>query len=221
MYSKFFNPFPTLETERLILRKLKKSDTKDLYEYCSSPVSAKYSLWQPHEDIGVTRQYISWLLRSYKRGEYFTWGIELKESGKLIGTCSFTSVDNEYKVAEIGYGIGNAYWGNGYAAEAVKAVLEYGFCTVGFISINAKIMKENVSSVRLASAVGMECDGLLRNGIYCKGEAHDLYVFSMLDTDYQKIIDSNDSLPTDQECDPPKEDTPNESIEDEVEEDKN
>ena len=99
----------------------------------------------------------------------------------------------------------NSYWGNGYANEAVKAILDFGFCTVGFICINAKIMKENVPSVRLASAVGMECDGLLRNGVYCKGEPHDVYVFSMLDTDYQKIIDSQNTLPIDQTEQPEQE----------------
>ena len=189
MYSQFFKPFPIIETERLVLRKIKKSDVKDLYEYCSSEVSAKYSLWEPHENIGVTRQYISWLLRSEKRGEYFTWGIELKENSKLIGTVSLPSIDKYYKVAEIGYGIIDSYWGNGYASEAIKAIMEYGFCTVGFICINAKIMKENSASVRVASAVGMQCDGLLRNGVYCKDKAHDVYVFSMLDTDYQNLIE--------------------------------
>ena len=193
MYTQFFKPFPTIETDRLILRKIKKSDAKDLYEYCSSEVSAKYSLWEPHEDLGVTRQYISWLLRSEKRGEYFTWGIELKSSGKLIGTVSLPSIDKDYKVAEIGYGIIDSYWGNGYASEAIKAIMEYGFCTVGFICINAKIMKENSASVRVASAVGMQCDGLLRNGVYCKGKAHDVYVFSMLDTDYKELLEKQEN----------------------------
>ena len=193
MYTQFFKPFPTIETDRLILRKIKKSDAKDLYEYCSSEVSARYSLWEPHEDLGVTRQYISWLLRSEKRGEYFTWGIELKSSGKLIGTVSLPSIDKDYKVAEIGYGIIDSYWGNGYASEAIKAIMEYGFCTVGFICINAKIMKENSASVRVASAVGMQCDGLLRNGVYCKGKAHDVYVFSMIDTDYKELLEKQES----------------------------
>lgn len=193
MYTQFFKPFPTIETDRLILRKIKKSDAKDLYEYCSSEVSARYSLWEPHEDLGVTRQYISWLLRSEKRGEYFTWGIELKSSGKLIGTVSLPSIDKDYKVAEIGYGIIDSYWGNGYASEAIKAIMEYGFCTVGFICINAKIMKENSASVRVASAVGMQCDGLLRNGVYCKGKAHDVYVFSMLDTDYKELLEKQEN----------------------------
>lgn len=193
MYTQFFKPFPTIETDRLILRKIKKSDAKDLYEYCSSEVSARYSLWEPHEDLGVTRQYISWLLRSEKRGEYFTWGIELKSSGKLIGTVSLPSIDKDYKVAEIGYGIIDSYWGNGYASEAIKAIMEYGFCTVGFICINAKIMKENSASVRVASAVGMQCDGLLRNGVYCKGKAHDVYVFSMIDTDYKEMLEKQEN----------------------------
>ena len=193
MYTQFFKPFPTIETDRLILRKIKKSDAKDLYEYCSSEVSARYSLWEPHEDLGVTRQYISWLLRSEKRGEYFTWGIELKSSGKLIGTVSLPSIDKDYKVAEIGYGIIDSYWGNGYASEAIKAIMEYGFCTVGFICINAKIMKENSASVRVASAVGMQCDGLLRNGVYCKGKSHDVYVFSMLDTDYKEVLEKQEN----------------------------
>ena len=193
MYTQFFKPFPTIETDRLILRKIKKSEAKDLYEYCSSEVSARYSLWEPHEDLGVTRQYISWLLRSEKRGEYFTWGIELKSSGKLIGTVSLPSIDKDYKVAEIGYGIIDSYWGNGYASEAIKAIMEYGFCTVGFICINAKIMKENSASVRVASAVGMQCDGLLRNGVYCKGKAHDVDVFSMLDTDYKELLEKQEN----------------------------
>lgn len=196
MYTQFFKPFPTIETDRLILRKLNKGDAKDLYEYCSSEVSAKYSLWEPHEDLGVTRQYISWLLKTEKRGEYFTWGIELKENGKLIGTVSFPEMDKHYKIAEIGYGIIDAYWGNGYASEAIKAVMEYGFCTVGLICINAKIMKENTASVRVASAVGMQCDGLLRNGVYCKGKSHDVYVFSMLDTDYKEMLEKQTEEPS-------------------------
>ncbi len=198
MYSQFFNPFPRIETERLILRKIKRNDAKDLYEYCSNPISAKYSLWDPHEDIGVTRQYISWLLRSQKRGEYMTWGIELKESGKLIGTVSFTEMDKFYKTAEIGYGIIDSFWGNGYASEAIKAIMEFGFCTIGLICITAKIMKENVASVRIASAVGMQCDGLLRNGVYCKGNAHDIYVFSITDQDYQNLIDAQPNTDTEE-----------------------
>ena len=131
MYATYFKPFPTLITPRLILRKVQKKDLDDIYEYCRLPSSCKYAQWQPHEDRSVTKQYLAWLFSAMRHGAYFTWVIELRETGKVIGTCSFVNMDEEYKIAEIGYGIGKSFWGNGYATEAVRAVMDYGFTRVG------------------------------------------------------------------------------------------
>ena len=184
MYSRYFKPFPTLETERLILRKLNKHDAEDLYEYCKSYKSARFSKWQPHESVAVTKSFINYSLNQAKRGEYFTWGIELKSTGKLIGTCSYNNVDNEYKIAEIGYGLTEAYHGNGYAKEAVEKILEYGFCTVGFIRMYAQVVKENISSINLLETIGFECEGLLKNGVYLKGTPADVFIFGITDSAY-------------------------------------
>ena len=189
MYAKYFRPFPSLETDRLILRKVKKSDVGDIYEYCRSPISAKFADWQPHESISVTKQYISWLLSSARKGEYMTWVIELKATGEVIGTCSFTNMDKDFRVAEIGYGIKNAFWGKGYASEAVRAVFDYGFCNIGLVRIFARIMKNNVRSVHLARSVGMECEGLMKKAVWCKGAPHDLYYYAITDDDYRIIIE--------------------------------
>lgn len=186
MYSKFFKPFPTLETERLILRKLNKHDAEDLYEYCKSYKSARYSKWEPHESVAVTKSFINYSLNRAKRGEYFTWGIELKSTGKLIGTCSYTNVDGDYKIAEIGYGLTESYHGNGYASEAVGKILEYGFCTIGFIRMYAQVVKENIPSINLLETVGFECEGLLKNGVYLKGNPQDLFIFGITDSAYAK-----------------------------------
>ncbi len=188
MYLKYFKPFPYIETERLILRKVKKSDAADLYEYCRSSISAKFADWAPHENLGVTKQYISWLLSSVRRGEYMTWVIEIKETGKVIGTCSFTSMDKSFRVAEIGYGIISSYWGKGFATEAVSAIMEYGFCTIGLCRIFARIMKENVRSIHLASRVGMECEGFMKKAVWCKEAPHDLYYYAITDDMYENII---------------------------------
>ena len=192
MYTTYFKPFPTIETDRLILRKVKKNDAADLYEYCKSPISAKYADWEIHEDISVTKQYINWLLSSEKHGQYFTWCIEEKVSGKVIGTCSFTSIDREYKVAEIGYGILKNYWGNGYASEAVAAMMDYGFCRIGLCRIFARIMKGNINSVKLAKRLNMECEGYLRKGVWCNGSAKDLYLYAITDEDYLKNLPQED-----------------------------
>ena len=187
MYSKFFKPFPTLETERLILRKLNKHDAEDLYEYCKSYKSAQFSKWQPHESVAVTKSFISYSLNLAKRGEYFTWGIILKSTGKLIGTCSYNTVDAEYKIAEIGYGLIEKYQGQGYAREAVGKILEYGFCTVGLMRMAAQVVKENASSINLLEALGFECEGLLKNGVWLKDTPADVFIFGMTDAAYCKI----------------------------------
>ena len=199
MYSRYFKPFPTLETERLILRKLNKHDAEDLYEYCKSYKSARFSKWQPHESVAVTKSFINYSLGLAKRGEYFTWGIELKSNGKLIGTCSYNNIDNEYKIAEIGYGLTEAYQGKGYAKEAVSAILEYGFCTVGFIRMYAQVVKENIQSVNLLEALGFECEGLLKNGVYLKGTPADVFIFGMTDKAYGVEIASEETLDNTQE----------------------
>ncbi len=197
MYSTYFKPFPILETERLKLRKVKKKDCRDLYEYCCDPVSSRYSDWQPHEDAAVTKQFIKGLLSAEHRGEYFMWCIEIKETGKVIGSISLTDIDRHYKVAELGYGIQKAYYGKGYATEAAKAVLEYLFCTVGVQRVFARIATANLPSVRLAVRLDMECDGLLRKGIYLDGKCHDVYIYAITDVDYKRLNEdaTNDTEP--------------------------
>lgn len=188
LYKKYFYPFPTLITDRLVLRQLSKSDAPVLFKYCSSPASAKYGAWRLHESVDETKSYIKWLLKSAKQGEYFTWGIVLKESGQLIGTCSYSEVDSAFKVAEIGYGILNAYQGNGYAKEAVAKIVEYGFCTVGFQKMIARIMKENERSQNLVEKLGFCKEGFIKKGVYAHGNAKDIYMYGITDEEYQNLI---------------------------------
>lgn len=188
LYKKYFYPFPTLSTERLILRQLSKSDAPSLFKYCSSPTSAKFGAWRLHESVEETKSYIKWLLKSAKQGEYFTWGIVLKENGQLIGTCSYSEVDPVFKVAEIGYGIQKAYQGNGYAKEAVGKIVEYGFCTVGFQKMYARIMKENERSQNLVEKLRFGKEGFIKKGVYAHGKAKDIYIYGITDDEYQDFI---------------------------------
>lgn len=191
MYKEYFNPFPVLKTKRLVLRQLKKSDANDLFLYCHSPSSSMYGTWKNHETVSDTRKYISWLLKSRHRGEYFTFAIEVKDSKKVIGTCSLNDVDAFFKVAEMGYGITKEYWGKGYASEAVRAVMEYCFCTVGFQKLTARIMRENTRSLNLARAVGMNKEGFVKKGVYAFDGAKDVYIFGITDCEYSQILNDD------------------------------
>ncbi|MBQ7897073.1 MAG: GNAT family N-acetyltransferase [Clostridia bacterium] len=171
---------PELETPRLILRKIKKSDAADMFEYASKEDVTKYLLWNAHESLKYTKKYLKFLVSKYKTGEYLDWGIVLKSNNKLIGTCGFASLDLANAKCEIGYVLNPDYHKNGYAYEAVGKILEYAFDTLGLNRIEARVIKGNEPSISLLKRCGMTEEGEGREEIYVKGEYKSLIHFSLL-----------------------------------------
>lgn len=180
---KFFKDIPTLICDRLILRKITPADAKDMYEYASDGDLTEYLLWSPHPDIGYTRKYIRSLGRYYARGEFYDWGVELRENGKFIGTCGFASIDQENRSAEIGYVINNAYRGMGYAVEAARAVIRIGFDELNLNRIEARYMVGNSASERVMRKLGMTYEGVCREEIFVKGKYRDIGHYALLRSD--------------------------------------
>lgn len=180
MYDKFFIPFPKLETERLILRRMEKRDAADLFACFSDPGASRYSIWSPHRNLAYTKNYVRYMMRSYRAREAMVFCIVLKEENRVIGTCSFTEMDTAYKVAEIGYTLSPAYWHCGYGSEAVKALLKFGFETIGLLRVSARVMPENRASSKLLQRLGFKQEGYLSGGIYCKGRPHDVCLYGLL-----------------------------------------
>ena len=170
---------PTLETDRLILRRLTKNDAKDIYEYASNPNVPKFLTWTEHESYEYTKRYLRYVISKYKSAEYLDWGIELKCTGKLIGTCGFTSVDIPNSKGEIGYVISEPYWNNGYATEAVKRVLEHAFFEIEFNRMEARVMEGNDSSAKVLKKCGMIHEGTFRQEIFVKGEFRSIMHFAL------------------------------------------
>ena len=120
---KIFSSIPELETERLLLRKLKITDAEDMYEYSRQDEVTRYLLWRPHPDSNYTVRYLADIVIKYRTGDFLDWAVELKSEGKMIGTCGFTTFDNYNRCAEIGYVLNPAYWGAGLASEAAMCVI--------------------------------------------------------------------------------------------------
>lgn len=184
---KYFKPFPIIITPRITLRALKHSDAKDLFECCRQPEVSEYAEWEPHLSVNDTKGYISWVLSKYKKNQGAVWGIVQAQSQKLIGTCSYTFIDKNYKTAEIGYCISKDFWGKGYGTEAAGALLWYGFKIIGFQRLQARFIPENHRSKRVLEKIGMECEGLLKKAIYCKGQPHDLMLYAITDDKYKNL----------------------------------
>lgn len=185
---KLFKRPPVLETQRLILRKLRIGDYKDMFEYAGRDDVTKYLLWNSHPDADYTFDYLTYVQTQYKSGEFYDFAVVLRENGKMIGTCGFSSFDFANNGAEIGYVINPAYRGNGYADEAVSRIMAFGFTELDLRRIEARYIVNNDSSRRVMEKCGMTFEGIHRSAVLLKGKYADVGYYSILLDEYIDML---------------------------------
>lgn len=183
-FEKLRPTLPVIETPRLILRQMERSDTADMYEYSRLSETTRYLLWNPHPSPEYTRTYLTMIGRFYRKGEFYDWAVVEKASGRMIGTCGFARLEQNHRVGEIGYVLNPAYHGRGYATEAASAVIRYGFETLGLNRIEGRYMVENIASRRVMEHCGLVFEGVLRQSMMVKGRFRDIGLCSLLRKDY-------------------------------------
>lgn len=109
----FFSDLPTLITPRLILRQLTMRDALGMFAYASDPEVARHVLWDAHRSLRDSRRALRCAIREYRAGEPSSWGMVLRETGALIGTCGFMTCSVPDAAVEVGYSMGRAWWGQG------------------------------------------------------------------------------------------------------------
>lgn len=182
--AKLFDRSPRIETQRLILRQMRVSDAKDMYEYARLPEVSKYLLWAPHDSLDYTKSYLKQVEAAYKSNDFHDFGVILKSNNKLIGTCGFANLDMANFRGEVGYVLNPEYWGMGIAAEAVNAVLRLGFDIMGLNRIEARYMVDNINSRKVMEKCGMTFEGVARQSMFVKNEFCDIGVCAILAKDY-------------------------------------
>ncbi|MBQ7821324.1 MAG: GNAT family N-acetyltransferase [Clostridia bacterium] len=183
-----FSSIPQLECDRLILRRMKKSDAADMYEYARDEEVTKYLLWHPHDSLEYTQQYLNYIQTKYREGTFYDWALVLKSESKMIGTCGFTAIDTDNGCAEIGYVINPAYRGHGFACEAVSRVLDFGFNDLEMHRIEAKYIVGNEASRRVMEKCNMKFEGIARDLMLIKGEYRDIGCCAILKSDYEMSL---------------------------------
>ena len=176
---------PTLETQRLRLRRLTMRDAQDIYSYSCDPQVARYVLWDAHRNIGESRGYLRYMLRKYRLGEPASWGIEWKATGQIIGTIGFMWIQRENASAEVGYSLSRAFWNQGIMTEALKELIRYGFRSLNLNRIEAQHETENPASGAVMRKCGMRREGTLRQRLLNKGRFVDVELYAILRRDFQ------------------------------------
>ena len=176
----------TLETERLILRKLTVADADEAYKnWTSDEQTAKYMTWDVHENVEVTRGLFKIWEEEYNNAYTYRFIVYSKEFKELIGTIDLVNKNIKEKTGEIGYFYGSKYWGNGYATEALDKVLNFLLNDVGFYLIEAKHFVTNKASGRVMEKCGMKYEATLRKRYFDKliNDRVDIKVYSKTKND--------------------------------------
>ena len=145
MLNRALSTFPTLTTERLILRQLLESDVQEIFLLRSDTTINKFLDRKRSETLEDALNFI----RNIKSNELLYWAIAQKHNGKLIGTICLFDFSDELNKCEIGYELLTDYQGQGIMSEATKEIIEFAVHTLGLKTIDAVTHKDNHNSTKL------------------------------------------------------------------------
>ena len=170
-----------LETDRLMLRAFSFDDADSMMRNWAGDDQVQDMYGEPsyktHEEVrGLLEKYIS----SYEDGLHFRWGIFEKASDECIGQIAYFLVDQKNHFGEIEYCVGKAFQGRGYATEATKAVIRYGFEKINFNKVQICVRPSNLPSKKVIDKCGFTYEGTLREYFYRNGKYEDRMYHSIL-----------------------------------------
>lgn len=152
-----------IETERLILRRFRLEDAKDMFQnWAGDDRVTKYLTWPSHTSIDDSRNIIQSWIEEYANETFYQWCIERKESKQAIGSISVVHLNEEVGSVEIGYCIGYNFWNQGFTTEALRALIEFFFDEVQVNRIESRHDPNNPNSGKVMMKCGLRYEGTRR-----------------------------------------------------------
>lgn len=181
-------PSPILKTERLLLRRFSLQDCGDVTLLVNDEEIAANTLNIPYPyDSNMAADWIKGHQDSFESGKGAIFAITDRQTGSLIGAIGLNIEAGDEK-AELGYWIGRQYWCMGYATEAGKAVVEYGFVQLGLNRIFARHLGRNPASGRVMQKLGMKHEGCLRRDIKKNAVFEDLELYAIVKNEHENRL---------------------------------
>ena len=179
--------FPTIDTGRLRLRELAAADIPEIVALLAEPAIAEMTLNIPHPYHEPDAVY--WLNSSsqgFQSNEQYVFAVEQRATGEFMGGIGLTLLPR-FDRAEAGYWLGRPFWGQGFATEALRALLGFGFDALALPKIVATHLTKNPASGRVMQKAGMRWEAEIPQHVKRAGHYHDLMQYQLLRTDYQPL----------------------------------
>lgn len=174
-------------TERLILREFTSQDWPTVLAYQSDPRYLQYYHWTERTPRAVRDFVNNFVVQQRDRPRAkFQLAIALQSDERLIGNCGIRKATFDVSEAEIGYELAPQQWGQGYASEAARAMVRFGFEELDLHRIWAECIADNRRSVRVLEKAGLQLEGRLRDKVYFKGRWWDTLLFAILEHEWHE-----------------------------------
>jgi ribosomal-protein-alanine N-acetyltransferase len=174
----------TLTTERLTLRWINLDDAPALYAMFRDPEVTRYWSTPPWTDIAQSRAFIEAAQADYANGTGLRFSIVLRETDDFIGSIKLYDFFDQNRRCDVGYALLQPYWGKGYLAEAITALLDYAFTELNLNRIEADIDPRNDASARLLERMAFQKEGYMRERWIVNGEVCDTAFYGLLKRDW-------------------------------------
>lgn len=180
---------PTLETERLYLRALDETDADAVFAYAGNPNMTNYTLWETHRTLEDSLLFV----RDYAMSRYCErvpepLGMTLRERPDwVIGSMGCFWVSKPNAIMELGYAIGEPYWGQGLVVEAARVLLDHTFTEYPVERMQARVIVENRASHRVLQKLGFVYEGSQRASLFRRGKFWDVAYYSVLRAEWEQL----------------------------------
>ncbi len=175
----------TLETERLILRRFTADDAEAMFRnWAGDPEVTKYLTWPTHTDVSVSKAVIDSWLDFYRKPDYYSWAVVLREKSEPIGSIAAVKQDEDIEMVHIGYCIGRNRWHRGYTSEALKRLVKFFFEEVGVRRIESRHDPRNPYSGKVMQKAGLRFEGVMRQSDRNNQGICDAAYYAVLAEDY-------------------------------------
>ncbi|WP_186646249.1 GNAT family N-acetyltransferase [Fluviispira vulneris] len=177
------NKAPHFSTKRLQLRYITEQDAEDIFYYAKNSNVARYSNYEPHKRIQDSYNFIRKCQALNIKDSLNPLAIVIQEKGKekMIGTVGlFKGSLCGHNTLELGYALGEDWWGKGYVVEASQILINHAFKQTYTRRIQAVCVRENIGSFRVMEKLGMQREGILRKHVFKNDYYYDVYMYSLL-----------------------------------------
>lgn len=173
------NIFPTLHTERFLLREILQDDINIIFKGFSNPDVIKH-FGVSFDTLEATQEQMDWYANMIKNDTGRCWAICSPDNSIFYGVCTLNFWKKEHRKAETGYWIFPEYWGKGVVTEVMRTVMDYGFNEMNLHRISAEVEDDHPGSIAVLKKLGFNYEGTMKECEIKNGRFINLELYALL-----------------------------------------